>query len=619
MGKKNTGVPNPIFGSSVWVLLSCTIATTLYFNVKLLDPFNTPKLVIILLSASWLFGHLVISYYVQKIDRKSIELVIIILCSIFILSLTAALLKTDPIVTGLIGDSQRRNGFLAYLSLIIIFLFSIRFIDRFEIIKIFRIAIIIGLLLGIYGFLQINGKDFVVWSNPYNSMIATLGNPNFASALLAVLVLISASALFVSFISKFLKIIAFGVIVLALFAIVESSSRQGLIVVGFGVIFYSIMSSIIRKTKLRFIVVPISLVILFLSIFGMLQKGPFASFLYKDSVSVRGFYWRAGWKMFQENPIFGVGLDRYGSYFKLLRESEYPLRYGYEITSSNAHNTFIQLFATGGIFVGLSYLTLIVVTFILGLKLVLKSDSQFRPVNLGLLTAWVGFQSQSFISIDNIGISIWGWLLGGSIIGLYIEQEKKITLNIAQNSHNKITKAVKSNLIQPLISSLFLIPTIWISSLLIQMESNIFKIQMMLNSIQTEQDREIIVRNVIKLENNPLSDPSYIFQGATALVNAGNLGEAYKIVSSLKQIDPNNLVYLDWLAKYESIKKNVDREIELREKIRIYDPWNAKNLLKLGELYKKVGNLVQASEVLHKVLSFTENSDLGNIAREMLE
>ena len=92
----------------------------------------------------------------------------------------------------------------------------------------------------------------------------------------------------------------------------------------------------------------------------MLQIGPLAQYLYKDSVSVRGFYWRAGMKMFWENPLFGVGLDRYGAYFKEFREVNYPLRYGYEITSSNAHNTLIQIFATGGVMVGISYLCVLI-------------------------------------------------------------------------------------------------------------------------------------------------------------------------------------------------------------------------------------------------------------------
>ena len=90
----------------------------------------------------------------------------------------------------------------------------------------------------------------------------------------------------------------------------------------------------------------------------MLQFGPLQQYLYKASVSVRGYYWRAGLEMLSSHPFFGIGIDRYGSYFKQYREVDYPLNVGFQLTSSNAHNTFIQFFATGGIFLGITYLAL---------------------------------------------------------------------------------------------------------------------------------------------------------------------------------------------------------------------------------------------------------------------
>ena len=53
-------------------------------------------------------------------------------------------------------------------------------------------------MLIIYGFLQSNGKDFVKWDNPYNSIISTVGNPNFAAAVMAILATISFSAIFIN-------------------------------------------------------------------------------------------------------------------------------------------------------------------------------------------------------------------------------------------------------------------------------------------------------------------------------------------------------------------------------------------------------------------------------------
>ncbi|KGA08753.1 MAG: hypothetical protein GM48_2450 [actinobacterium acIB-AMD-7] len=618
MGTQNHNLPKPIFGGSIWVLLSSITITTLYFNTKLLDPFNSPKLVIVIISSAWLFGHLILSYRSRRIELKSTEALILIICVTFMISLTTSLLMTDVTVVGLIGESQRRNGYLAYLSLIIIFLYSSRFINSFQILKFFKVSIAVGLLLGIYGIMQISGKDFVVWNNPYNSMIATVGNPNFASALLAILVLLATSSLLQTHTSNLYKILAILFIILALISIVRSNSRQGLIVVGFGYIFYLSISLLLNKSRFKFYVLPILIFIFLLSILGMLQKGPLAQYLYKDSVSVRGFYWRAGFKMFQDNPIFGVGLDRYGSSFKLWREPEYPLRYGFDITSSNAHNTFIQLFATGGIFVGLSYLILIIAVFIIGIKLVQNSPTELRPLNLGVLTAYFGFQCQSFISIDNIGVSIWGWVLGGAIVGLFADQKSKLAVNNKNSALNKKSTSSQVSLLQPLVSAIVLIPAIWVSSLLLQMESKSYEIRVIIESGAVEQNRELVLQKVREFEINPISDPFYVFQGATSLVNAGYVKEAYEVVLKLNTIDPTNLYYLDWLARYHKTSNQINEEIKIRNQITKFDPWNAKNLFRLGELYQLSENNVLAKEYFNRIIVFAGKTDIANLARDKL-
>jgi hypothetical protein len=179
------------------------------------------------------------------------------------------------------------------------------------------------------------------------------------------------------------------------------------------------------------------------SILGMLQVGPLQDLLYKGSVSVRGYYWRAGIEMFQQNPLMGVGMDRYGAYFKEYREVGYPLAYGFDITSSNAHNTFIQFFATGGFLLGTTYLLLNGFILWRGIAGVRQFTGNNRLLITGLLAAWVAFHSQSLISIDNIGVSIWGWVLGGSIIGLSVSDPESVScINICVFVFNAVATLV---------------------------------------------------------------------------------------------------------------------------------------------------------------------------------
>jgi O-antigen ligase len=174
-----------------------------------------------------------------------------------------------------------------------------------------------------------------------------------------------------------------------------------------------------------------------MAISGMLQKGPLASILYKESVSTRGFYWRAAYEMFVNNVYTGVGLDRYGYFFKQFREPDYVVRYGTDIGSSNAHNVILQLFATGGIFVGLAYLTLLGIILSTGIKQILHTTGDIQKLSLILFSAWLGFQAQAFISIDNLAISVWGWLIGGSIIGLSRNSSNEHTGRDLQKTYKK--------------------------------------------------------------------------------------------------------------------------------------------------------------------------------------
>lgn len=595
-------------------LLGLTL-TTLYFNTKLLDPFNTPKLIIVLVTASWLFGHLVDSYRKDKMTLKSLDFKVLSICILFIISLFLAVISTDVPIVGLIGETQRRNGFISYLALIIIFLFLTRFFTNSHVKKLLKIAIVLGLVLSLYGVMQIKGKDFVAWNNPYNSMIATLGNPNFASSLLAVLFLVCFFSIFTNSISLQYKIASGFFLVLAIFCIIESQSRQGLIVIGFGIIFYFSLYSVISNSKLKYVVLPTSLILVFISVAGMLQKGPLSAILYKDSVSVRGFYWRAGIEMFRSKPFTGIGVDRYESYFKQFREVEYPLRYGYDLTSSNAHNTIIQIFATCGIFTGIFYLMILFLILSIGIKLVLKSSQIPNRVSLGLLSSWVGFQSQSFISIDNIGISVWGWLLGGAIVGLYLNQNRALKPNSHQNTSISKQNIVQINFFQPIVSGVVLVPVLIFSTLLWQMESKSYDIRVFVDSGAAQKYKEQLLTRANEVNNNPVADPFYKFQAATSLVNIEQLQEAYRLIQDLNKADPRNLFYLSWLVQYYKVSNQTLQEINTRIQISKIDPWNAQNYLRLGYLYKESGNLIEELKIKEKILSFADGTNIATDAR----
>jgi len=600
-----------INSSSIWFLIIGISTVTLYFNTKAHDPFNTPKLIILLVLSGWLLGHIFNHYrkVYSHISRK--EFVFLVIPILFIVTQLWALFFTDIFIVGLIGDTQRRNGFLSYFALTIVLIFCMTSVNYYYALRVLKSAIIVGIILCSYGLMQITGNDFVSWNNPYNSMIATVGNPNFAASLLALISIIALFSLFNNEFSKLYKTVAACQIFVSLYLIVVSQSRQGLLVISFAILFYFTVLIFMNFRNFRIPVMFTLLVVTALAILGMLQIGPLSSLLYKSSVTVRGYYWRAAWEMFLDKPLTGVGLDRYGAYFKQFRESGYPLKYGFDITSSNAHNVYLQLFSTGGLFVGLTYLVLLALIFFAGIRNIQLTSGNSQRFNLMFLATWIGFQAQSLISIDNIGISIWGWLIGGCILGVNLNSLGVNKIEI--NGRDRLVKKNTPSLYQPTMSILFLIPILIFSYNLHRIETDTFLANTYADP-GIPANKPIVSNYADKVVSNPIADPYYKLLVSLYMVDMGDIEASHKVVLSLHKKDPRNLDYLRWLIEYEKIKKNSDNELEYRELIVILDPWNAINYFEMGLIYKQKGDLVKMVNMKEKILNFASNTEIADEA-----
>ena len=449
----------------VGLILFSAASITLYFNPGLEDPFNSPKLWLLVIFGSWIAGLLLTA---KKSEFSQDKTLLAIILPIFVGSFAIAAIFTDVKYTAIFGEVQRRTGLIAYVFFALYLYASAKFFRFHSIHLLFVANAILATAFVLYGFIQSTGNDFVEWNNPYNSIILTLGNPNFASALMAISAMLCFTTAFNQHFKIYFKIYNLILVVFLLFQIYLSNSRQGIIAFLIALAVLLTILGFNKNRKLGFITLSASLIAGVLAILGMLQVGLLKDYLYKDSVSVRGFYWRAGIEMFLDKPLTGVGVDRYGAYFKEFREVEYPLRYGFDITSSNAHSVPIQFFATGGLFVGVTYLLLTGLIFYRGFLLLRIYSGSEKLTVVGVFAAWIAFQAQSIISIDNIGLTVWGWILGGAIIGLS-------TLDGAQETpQGKVktnTNQFRFSLAQPVVSGFLTLVAILLVSVLYRGES----------------------------------------------------------------------------------------------------------------------------------------------------
>jgi O-antigen ligase len=591
-----------------WILGSLT-AITLYFQTNLNDPFNSPKLWILIIVASWLLGYIV---RFRNVISASKELKITFCIALtFIFFAFLATLFSDFKYTAFIGETQRRNGFLAYFSLSIILLASSIVIRVFNIMRLVVITYFIAAISVVYASMQVSGNDFVKWNNPYNAIIGTVGNPNFAAAVMAIMGVIVFSSIFSSSTPSYLRFFGIILVISILGLVYKSNARQGLLAYALGVgIFLTIW--IFGKNRNLGIATAIGGVVTFIfAVLGMLQIGPLEKFLYKPSVSIRGHYWRTGIEMLKDNPFFGVGMDSYGAFFKEYRDVSYPLSYGFDITSTNAHNTFIQFFATGGVFLGTSYLVLNGYIFrraIIGLKNTIGND---RLLLGGIFSAWIAFHAQSLVSIDNIGISIWGWVLGGSIIGLSISGSS----SEHEDRKKFIGRKNEINLGRVSTSSIAAGFAIVLVTILYRGESNSFNSRVNVNlqdqfMVSTYRDLQL------KAINSPLIDPNYSLNCAINLIKAGFTEEGLEIARKIYMDDPRNLDAINGLALTSEQLNRIPDAIIYRLKMTELDPWNAVNYLELGKDYKVLGDFAKSKEMLDKIMSFAAGVHGGPIVEQ---
>jgi len=591
------------------VLIWGAAAVTLGIWTTFQDPFSPIKLALVLITAAWLLGHLLTNFKV--IIKNGTNRNLVILISLFTLALTIATWMTDNKRIAFIGDNQRNNGLLLYLGLSIILLTAAVNINQKNIIKTLQPMLFVGAFLSIYGLFQISGVDIVKWNNPYNAIISTVGNPNFAAAIMAIMATVSFGLLFNTAVTMFYRIFSLLVCTLSLAAIYLSDARQGLIGIAIG--FGTFMSIWIysRSRLLGFGFTGIGTIIGVFSILGMLQIGPLTSFLYKGSVTVRGFYWRAGIEMFRDNPIYGVGIDRYGAYFKEYREVGYPLNYGFNITSTNAHNLPIQMFATGGLLVGITYLFLNIFVIWRAIKGLKSLQGNQRLFLAAVFSAWMVYQATSIISIDSPGIAVWGWLLAGGIVALSKNDNESLETQPNNKTQNRNQPVI--NVLQPILSFTFLAAALFFSLLLFRGETNMFRTTVIYNP-QNEANDLYLKESALKTINLPWINPIYKITSASYLANSGFSKEGIEVLEEIVDKDKRSDDALALLATYYAQLSRLDLAIEKRVALTKLDPWNAANYLELGRLYKATGDFVKMTEVKIKILGFASDTPEGKTA-----
>jgi O-antigen ligase len=521
---------------------------------------------------------------------------------------------------GLLGDTGRNIGFLNYFFLSLIALYASVKLHLGNIKNIYSTVFALGTLFALYGTLQHFKIDFLKWNTQYNPIILTTGNPDFAASLLGLFVVICFAALFIDF-SRLTKVYLILLIILTVTVIFWTHALQGLVATaaGVGLILFVLMWG--KNRRLALGLLALELFTASLSILGMLQMGPLTKYFFKASITDRGYDWRAAVGMFKSHPLFGVGVDRYASYFMQYRAPKYPLLYGYSQTVNNAHNIFLQIFATAGIFAGVTYIGMISFIAFRAFVAIRGSNGKERITITGIVAGWIVFLAQSIISVDSLAISIWGWVLGGSIIGLsVIQEESQPTTSVGQARKTwQVNRKRAIAYVSPYRSVIFSLGLIFLCLLVVPMyrnETATLKFAQ-IQSPSDEAGKDIYRAIAKKTFDQPLLNPNYKANIAIAMAKNDYGPEAITFFKQTIKTDPRNINSYSLIALVYENLNNPREAITYRKQLARLDPYNAENFLSLANDFLLIGDENSAISARNTIISMAPGTDVAKQAEKL--
>ena len=425
------------------IVLIGTVVTALIISPYVaIDVFSTSKMATLLVFAAVGIGVIVANRSVLTFLR--FKLVIALVLAFCIWQFVVLFASGSNKFQQLFGISGRNTGLITYCGLAAIFLAAVfasneRFLEKCW--KAFAVAG--GFSIG-YGLIQVFNMDPLPWAYIYSRIGGFFGNPDFQSAFVGLM----ASAVAAQVLNSKYSLEKKSGLVVSIFAgllvAYKSQSQQGVLVFLIGAAVVVLIYIRTSHSKFFFFSYVGMLVLGFIAVaLGSLNKGPLSGLLYKGSVANRGDYWRAAITMTKEHPIFGVGMDGYGDWYRRSRDSVAIGRSGVSTLADAAHNVFLDIAASGGAPLLIIYVVITGLVVVSLWKVIARAKT-FDPYFASVASVWVGYQAQSAISINQIGLAVWGWVLSGTIIGYEMHtRDGNNADNLPKNKKQKVLEGTK--------------------------------------------------------------------------------------------------------------------------------------------------------------------------------
>jgi O-Antigen ligase len=344
------------------------------------------------------------------------------------------------------GVSGRNTGVILYFTLAIVAILFAQISPSVSLTYLATSITLANIGVCLYFLIQLSGNDVFRYTTYYPAPSSTLGNPNFVSGFVG-FASIAVWMLIVNGRSKFRYVFVLVSTSVSLFVVIKSQSIQGIFAFGGSVVIFALIVLKRRSIKLFALGVFFVFLAMIIGLLGLIGSGPLSSRLASTTLFSRFDYWRAAIAMTMDSPFVGKGIDSFGDYYREFRDEAALNRFGESQVADSAHNLFLDFFSNGGVPLGLTYIFIQAIPAFLLTRKILNSEKLDLQEAL-LISIWTGFTLQSLVSVNQVGVGIWGWVLAGILYSRVGTQES--SLRVRDNLAPRI-KASLLTLFIPLI------------------------------------------------------------------------------------------------------------------------------------------------------------------------
>jgi len=280
----------------------------------------------------------------------------------------------------------------------------------------------------------------------------------------------------------------------------------------------------------------------------------------ENSIEWRKSLLRGSVKIFEDNPIFGTGLNTFAFVYSLYQE-----RAGY--FSINSHNYYLQLLTETGVVGFITFIVLALSILYISFKTFFNAEKLFKGISLGLLIGVITSLIHISVDIDwsIASIPIVFWLEVGLLISIYNDVGFKETRFSDFSSHFDY---IKKPILITIAILLITIPSFNYLSL------NLFslaKVKLDNNDIKGAE-----TYNTWAMRFAPYPSSKHHWQEAVILEKENKIPEAIKMIQKAIKLDKYNYAFYEEYSQLllkENYEKNKKKALDVLIEAVTYNPY----------------------------------------------